>query len=225
MKRTSRWLAVVGVIAGVVVLAGCAGEWNGRVKEEKRGLLAQAGITEEAAIAKAQAAVPAGQIRKAEIEMEDEALIFTFDIKVEGEKGVREVHLDAMTGALLTVENEGGTESAETEQAEAEEDEAAETAEEGEEQEAAEAGETAKWDGKVQEETPGLLAKAKITTEQAAKNALAKVPGGVVTGGEIEMAEERLIYSLDIRVAGQEGITEVWVDALTGEVVKIEHEK
>jgi uncharacterized membrane protein YkoI len=197
--RTRGWVAVFGVVAGLVVLAGCAHEWNGRVKEEKRGLLAQAGITEEAAIAKAQAAVPEGQIRAAEIEWENEVLIYTFDIKVEGEKGIREVHLDAMTGALLTVENE--------------------------EQETAETGEAAEWDGKVQEEAPGLLAKAKITTEQAVRNALAKVPGGVVTGGEIEMAEERLIYSLDIKVAGQEGITEVWVDALTGEVVKIEHEK
>jgi uncharacterized membrane protein YkoI len=218
--RTRGWVAVFGVVAAVVVLAGCAHEWNGRVKEEKRGLLAQAGITEEAAIAKAQAAVPGGVIRKAEIEREDGLLIFTFDIKVEGEKGIREVHLDAATGALLTVENEGGVEAAEAEPAEAAENEAEEM-----EEEEAEEQETAKWDGKVQEEAPGLLAKAKITTEQAARNALAKVPGGVVTGGEIEMAEERLVYSFDIRVAGQEGITEVWVDALTGEVVKIEHEK
>jgi len=231
MMRIRGWVVIVGVVAGVVVLTGCAHEWNGRVKEEEQGLLEQAGITEEAAIAKAKATVPEGQIRKAEIEWENEVLIFTFDIKVEGERGVWEVHLDAMTGALLTIENEGEVESAEAEQAETEQEEAEEEeaeeaeAEESEAQEAAEAGETAEWDGKVQEEAPGLLARAKITTQQAARNALAKVPGGVVTGGEIEMAEERLIYSLDIRVAGQEGITEVWVDALTGEVVKIEHEK
>jgi len=77
----------------------------------------------------------------------------------------------------------------------------------------------------VKEEKPGLLAKAAVTPQDARAKALAAVPGGTITSAEIEEEDGKLIYSFDIRVAGQADITEVHVDAKTGEVAPIEHEK
>lgn len=77
---------------------------------------------------------------------------------------------------------------------------------------------------KVTEEKRGLFAKAKVTPEAATATALAKVPGGHVTKGELEEEDGKLIYSFDIKVAGQRGIEEVHVDALTGAIIKTEHE-
>ncbi|MGH7463273.1 MAG: PepSY domain-containing protein [Longimicrobiales bacterium] len=76
----------------------------------------------------------------------------------------------------------------------------------------------------VTEEKPGFFARAAIKPEQAQQAALAKVPGGTIAKGELEEEDGRLIYSFDIKVAGQEGITEVHVDAQTGAVLKTEHE-
>lgn len=69
-----------------------------------------------------------------------------------------------------------------------------------------------------------LMARAKVTVEAAAAMALAQVPGGEVVAGELEEEDGMLIYSFDIRVDGREGIEEVHVDALSGEVVAQEHE-
>jgi uncharacterized membrane protein YkoI len=38
------------------------------------------------------------------------------------------------------------------------------------------------------------------------------------------MEDGRLVYSLDLEVEGEAGITEVWVDARTGEIVSVERE-
>ena len=76
----------------------------------------------------------------------------------------------------------------------------------------------------VTEEKRGLFAKAKVTPAVAMATALAKVPGGHVTKGELEEEDGKLIYSFDIKVAGRRGIEEVHVDALTGAIIKSEHE-
>jgi uncharacterized membrane protein YkoI len=76
----------------------------------------------------------------------------------------------------------------------------------------------------ITEETPGLTAKAKIQPEQARQIALTKIPNGTVTKGELEEEDGKLIYSFDIKVPGAEGITELHVDALTGDIIKTEHE-
>jgi uncharacterized membrane protein YkoI len=75
------------------------------VTEESAGLLAQAAITPDSALALAKARVP-GQITKAELEREDGVLLYSFDIKVAGRDGITEVHVDAATGAILAVEEE-----------------------------------------------------------------------------------------------------------------------
>ena len=76
----------------------------------------------------------------------------------------------------------------------------------------------------ITEDKPGLLARAKIQPEQARQIALNKIPNGTVTKGELEEEDGKLIYSFDITVPGQKGITELHIDALTGDVLKTEHE-
>ena len=62
-----------------------------------------------------------------------------------------------------------------------------------------------------------LSKEAKITMEQAQKTALAK-EAGKIQSKEIEREKGKLIYSFDIKMA--DGIHEVNIDAMTGEVVE-----
>jgi Peptidase propeptide and YPEB domain len=62
-----------------------------------------------------------------------------------------------------------------------------------------------------------LSKEAKITMEQAKKVALAK-EAGKIKESELEREKGRLIYSFDIKMA--DGIHEVNVDAMTGEIVE-----
>ena len=62
-----------------------------------------------------------------------------------------------------------------------------------------------------------LAKEAKITMEQAQKTALAK-EAGKLKSKEIEREKGKLIYSFDIKMA--DGIHEVNVDAMTGEIVE-----
>jgi uncharacterized membrane protein YkoI len=39
--------------------------------------------------------------------MEDGALIYSFDLSIAGKPGIEEVHVDAKTGKILSVEHEG----------------------------------------------------------------------------------------------------------------------
>jgi uncharacterized membrane protein YkoI len=74
------------------------------------------------------------------------------------------------------------------------------------------------------EEAAKLEAQAKISRTDAEKAALAKVPGGTVKEGEIEKEKGKLIWSFDVTTPGTKDITEVHVDAMTGEVVGMEKE-
>ncbi len=92
-------------LALIALLAGTAAAQGVTVKEEKPGLLKKAKVTPAAAQAAAQAKVPAGTIKSAEIEEEKGKLIYSFDMVTKGKSGVDEVAVDAMTGAV-TVEHE-----------------------------------------------------------------------------------------------------------------------
>lgn len=73
------------------------------------------------------------------------------------------------------------------------------------------------WGGEPSKASQSALSKeAKITMEQAQKAALAK-EAGKIQEKELEREKGRLIYSFDIKMA--DGIHEVNVDAMTGEVV------
>lgn len=76
----------------------------------------------------------------------------------------------------------------------------------------------------IVEDKEGLWARATLAPDSAIKIALARVPGGKITKGELEEEDGRLIYSFEIEVTGRSGEDEVHIDATTGEVVKQEHE-
>jgi uncharacterized membrane protein YkoI len=69
-----------------------------------------------------------------------------------------------------------------------------------------------------------LQAQAKVSRTEAEKIALAKVPGGTITEGELEKEKGKVIWSFDIATPGTTDITEVQVDALNGQIVAIETE-
>src|SRR2546423_9030333 len=82
---------------------------------------------------------------------------------------------------------------------------------------------------KVQENEQGearneakLARQAKITKEQAQEIALKRAPG-TVESGELEREHGKLVYSFDIRNS-KGTIDEVQVSAITGKIVRVEHE-
>jgi uncharacterized membrane protein YkoI len=74
------------------------------------------------------------------------------------------------------------------------------------------------------QEQAELQAQAKISKEQAQQTALAKAPGGTVKEGELEKEKGKIIWSFDIATPDSKDITEVGVDAITGEVLSVEKE-
>ena len=66
-----------------------------------------------------------------------------------------------------------------------------------------------------------LLAEVNVTEAQAQAIALAKVPHGVVISSEIERERGRLIWSFDVGQPSTKGITEIQIDAKTGEIVSV----
>jgi uncharacterized membrane protein YkoI len=75
--------------------------------------------------------------------------------------------------------------------------------------------------GEAQEQEK-LAREARITKEQAQATALKRAPGKVEEA-ELEREHGRLVYSFDIRNS-KGTITEVQVSAITGKVVRVEHE-
>lgn len=80
-----------------------------KVKEATPGLLKTAKVTPEAATRTAEARVPTGHIRSAEIEKEDGKLIYSFDMAVPKQAGVQEVNVDAMSGEVVATEHESAS--------------------------------------------------------------------------------------------------------------------
>lgn len=69
-----------------------------------------------------------------------------------------------------------------------------------------------------------LQSRARISREQALQIALTKAPGGTLKSGELEEEKGKLIWSFDISVPTSKDITEVSVDAITGDVISVEQE-
>ena len=93
-----------------------------------------------------------------------------------------------------------------------------ERAEKGEHREQGEKAEGAE----AQRDQAALARQAKITMDQARATALTRAPG-TVEGSELEREHGRLVYSFDIRNA-KGTIDEVQVSAISGKVVRVEHE-
>ena len=69
-----------------------------------------------------------------------------------------------------------------------------------------------------------LMAEAKVSKEDAQKTALAKVPNGTIKEGELEKENGKLQWSFDVATPDSKDITEVNVDAITGDVISVQKE-
>lgn len=69
-----------------------------------------------------------------------------------------------------------------------------------------------------------LMAEAKVSKADAGKTALAQVPGGTIKEAELEKEKGKLVWSFDITTPDTKDITEVNVDAITGDVISVEKE-
>lgn len=98
-------------------LVGCATE-----KEEEAKLTSMAKVSRADAEHTALAKVPGGTIKDGELEKEKGKLIWSFDISIPGSADIKEVAVDAISGAVLSVETETPKQQAK----EKEEDEAKE---------------------------------------------------------------------------------------------------
>jgi hypothetical protein len=70
-----------------------------------------------------------------------------------------------------------------------------------------------------------LPAMAKVKDDAARKAALDKIGGGsTIAKGGLEVEDGCLVYTYDVKVPGKSGYEEVFVDAGTGAVLKVDHE-
>ncbi len=88
-------------VLAVVLLAGCASK-----KPEHAKLQSQAKITRAAAEKTALTKAPGGTIKDGELEKEKGRLIWSFDISTPGSRDITEVAVDAITGAVVSVDKE-----------------------------------------------------------------------------------------------------------------------
>jgi len=83
---------------------------------------------------------------------------------------------------------------------------------------------TEKHEGKHKESQAQLMAQAKVSKDQAQQTALGKVPGGTVKEGELEKEHGKLQWSFDVATPDSKDITEVNVDAISGDVISVDKE-
>lgn len=69
-----------------------------------------------------------------------------------------------------------------------------------------------------------LMAQAKVSRDAAEKIALTKVPNGTIKDSELEKEHGHLQWSFDVASPGSKDITEVNIDAVTGDVISAEKE-
>jgi hypothetical protein len=107
MKRQSVILACVATLVSTVAFAQAP---KSAVKSAKpkyhrtlpASLMKEAKVTESVAADAAKAAVPGATISSVELEKEIGTLLYSYDLKTAGKTGVDEVHVDAMTGAVIS---------------------------------------------------------------------------------------------------------------------------
>jgi hypothetical protein len=95
------------VAIAAIALAGSRAQAQGSYKKELPDALTKvAKVTESVAAATAQGRVPTGKIQGVELEREKDRLIYSYDIKTAGKSGIDEVHVDAMTGKIISFAHE-----------------------------------------------------------------------------------------------------------------------
>jgi uncharacterized membrane protein YkoI len=103
-------LFIVSVLAPSLAIAQGAPASPIKVSENKPGLLKRAKVSPDSATKLAAAAVPNGRVTSGEIEEEKGKLIYSFDIKVPGKRGIEEIHIDPATGGVVGREHENESE-------------------------------------------------------------------------------------------------------------------
>ncbi|MDB6023726.1 MAG: peptidase [Pedosphaera sp.] len=102
---------IIPSLLTVIVLAGgltaCMSE-----KESESDLKAQAKVSEADAKQTALSKVPNGTIKEGELEKEKGRLIWSFDIAIPGSADIKEVAVDAISGAVVSVETETAAQQA-----------------------------------------------------------------------------------------------------------------
>ncbi|HET6231000.1 MAG TPA: PepSY domain-containing protein [Longimicrobiaceae bacterium] len=110
-------IMTIALVTALCATAGAASAQQGGTQpahhprhETQAQLARQARVTEAAARATALALVPNGRVKSAELEREHGKLIYSFDIQVAGRRGIDEVNVDALTGAVIAKQHEGPAE-------------------------------------------------------------------------------------------------------------------
>ena len=75
-------------------------------REVPDSLARQVKISEDSARAIVLRQVPGGRVQSLELEWENGALIYSWDLKVKGKPGITEVHISAIDGKVLAAEHE-----------------------------------------------------------------------------------------------------------------------
>jgi hypothetical protein len=76
----------------------------------------------------------------------------------------------------------------------------------------------------AQQDETEMLKQARITKHQAKKIALTRVKGGAIKCVELERENGVLIWSVDIAQPPKKDLTDVWVNATTGQITTVELE-
>ncbi|HEY0995674.1 MAG TPA: PepSY domain-containing protein [Gemmatimonadaceae bacterium] len=99
--------ALVAIAFGATSLAAQGvGAGQSYPRDLPPALVKQAEVSETEAAKAALARVPKGRIQAVELEREDGALLYSYEIKVPGRTGIEEVNVDARTGAVHSTEHE-----------------------------------------------------------------------------------------------------------------------
>ena len=108
------------VTLGLTLVSGCMSERHEHQKQEQ--LQAMAKVSRADAEKTALSKVPGGTIKEGELEKEKGHLIWSFDIAVPGSTDIKEVQVDAVTGAVLSIETESAATEAKEKKKEKDED-------------------------------------------------------------------------------------------------------
>jgi hypothetical protein len=118
IKKLTCHFITLGLLAGG--LTACTTE---KEEHNKANLEAQAKVSRAEAERTALAKVPGGTIKEGGLEKEKGKLIWSFDIATTGTKDITEVAVDAITGAIVSVDKETPSDEAKEKKGKKEKDE------------------------------------------------------------------------------------------------------
>lgn len=104
MKRLSISLLILAPLLLAGAFVGCS--------SSHANLEAMARISRTEATRIALAKAPGGTVKEAELEKEGGKLVWSFDIATPGSKDITEVQVDAVSGAVVSVESESPADQA-----------------------------------------------------------------------------------------------------------------